>query len=79
MVDELNKIIEKEKSATSFFRWYSNLRQELLNNYNIIIDEEFGNFAKIIKDFWDYKFDPLKIINDYIQIESLGQERDHIL
>jgi len=46
----------------------------LSDNYNIRIEEEFKNFAKIINDFRFYNYDALKIIKDDKQIESLRDE-----
>lgn len=48
------------------------------DKYNLIIEEEYGKFAKMINDFKDQDFDASKIINEYKEIESLRQARNLI-
>ena len=53
-----------------YFKWFYNLKKELLNEYNINI-EDFKIFAKIINDFKNYNFDVSKLINECIGAVSL--------
>jgi hypothetical protein len=71
---ELNDLSKKENFALQYLRWYSNLHDVLINNHKIDIKLVYGNFAKVIDDFKKYDFDPIKIINDYENMESLREE-----
>lgn len=71
---QLNDLSKKENFALQYLRWYSNLHDVLINNHNIDIKLVYGNFAKVIDDFKKYDFDPIKIINDYENMESLREE-----
>ncbi len=75
---DLAKTIEKEKRAFSYLQWYSSLKQELQDQYHLAIEDKYADFAKAINDFKDYDFDASTIINEYKEIKSLRQERDHI-
>jgi hypothetical protein len=70
----LNDLSKKENFALQYLRWYSNLYDVLITYYNIDIKLVYGNLAKAIDDFKKYDFDPIKIINDYENIESLREE-----
>jgi hypothetical protein len=71
---QLNDLSKEENFALQYLRWYSNLHEVLINNHNIDIKLVYGNFAKVIDDFKKYDFDPIKIINDYENMESLREE-----
>ncbi len=75
---DLAKTIEKEKRAFSYLHWYNSLKQELQDQYHLAIEDKYADFAKAINDFKDYDFDASSIINEYKEIKSLRQERDHI-
>jgi hypothetical protein len=72
--EQLNDLNQKENFTLQYLRWYSNLHDVLINNHNIDIKLVYGNFAKVIDDFKKYDFDPIKIINDYENMESLREE-----
>ena len=78
ILSDLAKTIEKEKRAFSYLQWYNSLKRELQNKYHLAIEDKYGEFAKAINEFKDYDFDASTIINEYKQIESLRQERNHI-
>jgi hypothetical protein len=70
----LNKIGEKKK-VFSYFQWYSTLKQELRNKFNIAIELEFELFARLINDFRDYDYNALQIITEYSDLLSLREQR----
>ncbi len=78
ILSDLTKTIEKEKIAFTYLQYYNSLKQELHDKYHLAIEEKYGEFAKVIKDFKDYDFDASIIINEYKEIKSLRQERDLI-
>jgi hypothetical protein len=78
VTQNLNNIVAKEKRIISYYRWFSNLKQELLQRTGIIIEEEIESFAKVIVDLKEHHFDIHQIIQEYKEIESLRQER-HLL
>ncbi|CAN5820324.1 hypothetical protein BH23THE1_BH23THE1_34360 [soil metagenome] len=74
MLSELENLTNQQRYMLTFFQWYSKLKQELQNKYNIIIEEEFEYFAKAINDFKNYNYDIHLILKEYREIESLRQE-----
>jgi phage shock protein A len=70
LADNIYKAIQKEEFIMRYFKWFYNLKKELLNEYNINI-EDFKIFAKIINDFKNYNFDVSKLINECIGAVSL--------
>jgi hypothetical protein len=74
VLSELENLTNQQRNMLTFFQWYSNLKQELQNKYNIIIEEEFEYFAKTINDFKSYNYDIHLLLKDYRKIESLRQE-----
>lgn len=75
-VKQLNDLRKNENFTLQYLRWYSNLHEVLINNYNIDIKQVYGRFAKAMDDFKKYDFDAVKIINIYESIESLKEEFD---
>jgi hypothetical protein len=75
---ELNKVVEKEKKAYSYFSWYNNLRHNLFKKYNILIEQEIDLFANALQDFKQYHFAATKILSEYKTIDSLRRERKQI-
>jgi prefoldin subunit 5 len=73
---QLNNLSQKEKFALHYLKWHSNLHDTLKDNHNIDIKQIYRNFAKVIDDFNKYDFDPVKIINVYEKMESLGEQYD---
>jgi len=71
---KLDKTLAIEKKVASFFNWYENLKQELFNKHNLLIEQEFGVFANAIDDFKQYRFDVTKILTEYRRINSLTSE-----
>lgn len=73
----LSKIIhlkEKESSALTYLDWYNSLKKDLLDIYDIKLEDEFNNFAKVIADFKYYGYDAHQIVKEYKQVESLRKE-----
>jgi D-ribose pyranose/furanose isomerase RbsD len=69
---QLSEIIEKEKKVISYFQWYSNLRQDLHNRFNLIIETEFEAFANVINSFNEYGYNTSLLIREYKDFESLS-------
>lgn len=67
----LKKTFEKEKKAAGYFNWYERLRRELLDNYNINLEDEISLFSSIIDEFKKYGYNPQRILNEFRQIETL--------
>ena len=74
LVSRINKIIKIEKRVFSYFKWYENLKQELLYKYSLLIEQEFGTFANAVEDFKQYDFDVIKILTEYRNISSLRND-----
>lgn len=69
---QLSEIIEKEKKVISYFQWFSNLRQDLHNRFNLIIETEFEAFANVINSFNEYGYNTSLLIREYKDFESLS-------
>ena len=75
---KLHKTSKIEKKVFSFFNWYENLKQELLSEHGLLIEQEFGAFANAINDFKQYSFDVTKLLTEYRRIDSLTNELELI-
>ena len=71
---QLSDTIKKDKKAFSYLQWYGNLKQELLDKYNLAIEEEFEAFAEVINDFKEYGYNTSLIIKEYKDFDSLRQQ-----
>jgi len=77
-VFKLDKAIEKEKKAYSYFDWYNNLSQYLFNRYGILLEQDIYLFAKALQDFKQFNFSVTKILSEYRIIDSLRNETKQI-
>lgn len=73
-VSELDKVIEKEKKAYSYFNWYNTISQYLFNKYEILLEQEIDLFARAFQDFKQYNYSATKILSEYKIINSLRNE-----
>lgn len=73
-VSELDKVIEKEKKAYSYFNWYNTLSRHLFNRYEILLEQEIDLFARAFQDFKQYNYSVTKILSEYKIIKSLRNE-----
>jgi hypothetical protein len=71
---QLSNTIKEDKKAFSYLQWYSNLKQELLDKFNFVIEEEFEAFVKAINDFKEYGFNTSLLIREYKDFDSLRQQ-----
>lgn len=71
---QLSDTIKEDKKAFSYLQWYGNLKQELLDKYNLAIEEEFEAFVKAINDFKEYGYNPSLLIKEYKDYDSLRQQ-----
>ena len=74
LASRINKTIKIEKRVFSYFKWYKNLKQELLYKYSLLIEQEFGAFANAVEDFKQYDFDVTNILTEYRNIDSLRND-----
>ena len=73
---QLSDTIKEDKKAFSYLQWYSNLKQELLDKFRLVIEEEFEAFAKAINDFKEYGYNISLLIKEYKDFGSLRQQID---
>ena len=71
---KLDKTIGVEKIVSKYVKWYQNLKQELLYEHNLLIEQEFEAFANAVDDFKQYGFDVTKILAEYKHFDSLRFE-----
>ncbi|HYG00552.1 MAG TPA: hypothetical protein VD815_10705 [Candidatus Saccharimonadales bacterium] len=67
----ISNLCEKEKNIISYLQWYSNLREDLRNRFNLIIEAEFEVFSNVINDFNEYGYNTSLLIKEYKEFESL--------
>ncbi len=71
--ENLGQTIKKESHIMHYLEWYYKLKQELWDRYSIRI-EEISRFAKVINEFKNHNYDVYEIINEYSNLESVGQK-----
>jgi hypothetical protein len=71
--DDLNNIIKRERHAIYFIEWFYKLKEKLWNGNSIRI-EDIDNFAKVINDFKNHRYDAYEIINEYNSVQSVREE-----
>ena len=76
--NNLRETFDKNNNILFHLQWYDFLKQDLLDNYNINLDEEIIFFSSIINDFKTHNYYILDILKEYKQIQSLRKERDRI-
>jgi hypothetical protein len=72
---QLSNTVEKEKKVISYLQWYSNLREDLRNRFNLKIEQEFEVFANVINDLKEYGHNPSILIKEY---KEFGILRHHV-
>ncbi|HKU83489.1 MAG TPA: hypothetical protein VJP58_05560 [Candidatus Nitrosocosmicus sp.] len=75
---DIRKLTEKNTNILSRLQWYDFLKQDLVDRYNLNLDEEIILFSSIINDFKTFKYNIYDITKEYKQIQSLRKERDKI-
>jgi len=73
-IRNLDTIIQKEKFALSYTKWFSNLEQSLQQNYNIDIKEDIQSFCQLVNDFKEKGYDANAIIQEYLKSLSVKNE-----
>jgi hypothetical protein len=76
--NNIRELIDKHNDTLFHLRWYDFLKQDLVVNYNVNLDQEIMFFSSIINDFKTYNYNILEILKEYKQIQSLRKERDQI-
>ena len=78
LVSKINTLKRKESASLTYLDWYNNLKNEILNEYGIKLEEEFSSFVRVFSDFKYYDYDAHQIVKEYKQIESLRYEMKSI-
>ena len=78
LVSKINNLKRKESASLTYLDWYNNLKNEILNEYGIKLEEEFSSFVRVFSDFKYYDYDAHQIVKEYKQIESLRYEMKSI-
>jgi len=72
----ITNLKKKESFSLTYLDWYKSLKEELLDQYNIYLEEEINSFVNMFSDFKDYGYDSHEIVKEYKQIESLRAEKE---
>ncbi len=74
----ITNLKRKESISLTYLDWYKSLKQELFYLFGIKLEEEVSSFVNMFNDFKYYDYNPLQIVKEYKQIESLRDEKDAI-
>ncbi len=74
VVDSLSQIIRKEKFAISYLNFFNKLKKELLENYDIKIEDDIQNFSQLLIDFKEHGYNAAEIIKEYLKSLSIKLE-----
>ncbi|CAN5890757.1 hypothetical protein BH23THE1_BH23THE1_29980 [soil metagenome] len=74
----ITNLKRKESISLTYLDWYKSLKQELFYLFGIKLEEEVSSFVNMFNDFKYYDHNPLQIVKEYKQIESLRDEKDAI-
>lgn len=69
--ESLNQIIKEEKFVISYLDFFSKLKKELVEKYNIRLEEDIQGFSQLINDFKDHGYEAAEIIQEYLKSISL--------
>ena len=72
--NSLNQIIQNENFVMTYLDWYYDLKKELEDTYDINIEQDIQDFAKLISDFKKYGYEAIEIINEYNRVLSIRLE-----
>lgn len=72
----LSGLVKQERRVISYIQWYNNLKQELRNKFNLVIELEFELFARVINDLKNHDYNVPQIILEYKDLISIRQQRD---
>lgn len=67
---------KKESVSLRYLDWYNNLKEGLLDQYDINLEEEINSFVNMFNDFKDHGYDAHAIVKEHNQIVSLRAEKD---
>jgi len=62
-----NYVIDEEQSIMEVYNWYHELKNALMNDYNIPI-EDVHKFARVIHEFSKSGYDAIYILKDFLKI-----------
>lgn len=74
LLASITNLKKRESIALSYLDWYYSLKNDLWNKHGIKLEQEVKSFVKTLIDFKSYRYDALKILKEYEQIESIRNE-----
>ena len=66
-------VVNEEQSIMEVYNWYHKLKNSLMDNYSISIDDVY-KFAKVIYEFSNRGYDVIYILKDFLKVESMKFE-----
>lgn len=78
ITSNITNLKKKESVSLTYLDWYNNLKEGLLNQYNINLEEEIDSFVDMLHDLKYYGYDSHEIVKEYQQIESLRAEKEDL-
>ena len=78
LYSRITNLKRNESLSLTYLDWYKSLKQELFYLFGTKLEEEASSFVNAFNDFKYYDYNPLQIVKEYKQIESLRDEKDTI-
>ena len=66
-------VVNEEQSIMEVYNWYHKLKNSLMDNYSIPIDDVY-KFAKVIYEFSNSGYDVIYILKEFLKVESIKFE-----
>lgn len=67
-------VVKEEQSIMKMYNWYHELKNSLMENYNIAI-EDVHEFARVIHEFSKSGYDSNYILKEFLEIKSMKLEK----
>jgi hypothetical protein len=71
-------VVKEEQSIMKMYNWYHELKNSLMENYNIAI-EDVHEFARVIHEFSKSGYDSNYILKEFLEIKSMKLEKKSLV
>jgi hypothetical protein len=78
LVSEISELIRNKNRILSYFKWYEDLKNQLYQRQQIVLNNIVGSMVNIINDFKFFDFDVTRIIKEYKDVNSLITHKANI-
>ena len=72
-------VVKEEQSIMKMYNWYHELKNSLMENYNISIEDDIHEFARVIHEFSKSGYDSNYILKEFLEIKSMKLEKKSLV